>query len=177
MDKEEVIEISERIERKTVYQNDTQCDKDQIGEYIGYTFGIFTIIWTFIILFNSLFSPIIAPILIIPYVIMGIGFLNKNSIADDKLEDGIFSTTFITMGLVFSIPLIGHINSKLESNCEKCKFLCHIVFLAMILTLLSYLHIWVDEKWRHVFKIVRSCFETMAVTLYILVLTYLFLLT
>lgn len=183
----------EKEEKKIV--NDcniiNKCDNEKISENIGWVFTIFTIIWTFMIAINRFYNTAAWPILLIPYAMMGIGYLNKDQISDDKIEDGIFSATFISMGLVVAFPLLGFINNKIL-GCENskgtdkiddhkkramCSELNHIIFLAMIMTLMSYIHIWVDESMRHVCKIIRSCFETIAVTLYIFALTIFFMLT
>ena len=142
------------------------------GIYIRVTFFIFMIIWTFIVAINRLYLSYAFPILLIPFASFGLGILNSDQLADDKLEGDMFSTTFITMGLVISMPLITFLNKD-----KPNKELNHIIFLAMISTLLSYLHIWGDGVYRHVSKISRSCLETMAITLYIFVLVIFFLLT
>lgn len=183
------LEVPETKEKKCQEKEKMKID-EKVTEGIGWVFVIFTIIWTFMIAINRFYDIAAWPILLIPYLVMGIGFLNKEEIADDKIEEGVFSTTFISMGLIFAFPLLGYINNKIfgaESKDENSKNdpkkkamvsqLNHIIFLAMIMTLLSYIHIWVDESMRHIFKIVRSCFETIAVTLYIYALTIFFMLT
>ena len=64
---------------------------------------------------------------------------------------------------------------KVKKKNDTYKRTTHIIFLAMILVLISYPHIWATMEFRHVFKIARSCIETMAVTLYIFVLMIFFL--
>lgn len=163
----------------------------ETGLYIRYAFIFFIIIWTFIIAINRFYISIAFPILLIPYGAFGLGLINSDKISNDKIEDGIFSATFITMGLVISLPLLGYMNNKIlggdsdktknepvdEKKKKASSELNHIIFLAMIATLLSYIHIWVDENERHVCKIIRSCLETIAVTLYIFALTIFFILT
>jgi hypothetical protein len=163
----------------------------RIGMYIRYAFIIFMIIWTFIISINKFYLSPAFPILFIPYGAFGLGYINSDRIANDKIEEGVFSATFIAMGLLISLPLLNYMSGKIlgidygkDSKCEidpvkkkASSELNHIIFLAMISTLLSYIHIWVDEDDRHVCKIIRSCFETIAVTLYIFALTIFFILT
>lgn len=156
----------------------------ETGVYIRYAFLIFMIIWTFIISINRFYNYAAFPVLLIPYGAFGLGIINSDIIADDRIEDGVFSATFITMGLVISLPLLSYINGRIlgidpekttnnivdEKKKKTSSELNHIIFLAMISTLLSYIHIWVDENQQHVCKIIRSCLETIAVTLYIFVL-------
>lgn len=164
---EEIEKLDEELEKKEI--------KKQYGEnetYIRITFFIFMVIWTFLVAINGLFISMAFPILLIPYASFGLGILNSDQLADDKLESDMFSATFITMGLVISMPLITFLNKD-----KPNKDLNHIIFLAMISTLCSYLHIWGDGAFRHVSKIFRSCLETMAITLYVYVLVVFFLLT
>lgn len=162
-------------------------EEKNISENIGLVFAIFAIIWTFIVAINRFYNSAAWPILLIPYAAMGIGYLNKERIVDDMVEQGVFSATFITMGLIISMPLLGYMNNKILGNVdkddnkqvdEKKKALNtqinHIILLAIIITLLSYIHIWVDQSLIHVCKVIRSCFEMMAVTLYIFALTIFF---
>lgn len=154
-----------KISETEIYEN------EQNSFYIKCTFTFFMIIWTFMVAINRLHLSYIFPILLIPYASFGIGLLNADDLADDKLENDMFSATFITMGLIISMPLLTFFNKE-----KTDKELNHLVFLAMITTLLSYLHFWGDGTIRHVSKISRSCLETMAVTLYVYVLTNFFIL-
>ena len=152
-----------------------KCEKGksnlETGVYIRCVFLIFMIIWTFVIAYNKFFLLDAWPILTLPYGLFGLGILNSDDIADDEIEENVFSTTFVTMGLIISLPLLTMINKDKQN-----KELSHIVYLGMIFTLFSYFHFWVDKEERHVCKIMRSCLETIAVTLYILTLTIFFIL-
>lgn len=147
-------------------------DKENVAIHIRYAFIIFIIIWVFIIISNKFYLSNACPVLLLPFGLFGLGILNSDKIADDHIEENVFQATFITIGLVISLPLLAHINKD-----KKNKELSHIIFLAMILTLCSYFHYWVDINEIHICKIIRSCFETMAVTLYIFTLVIFFVLT
>lgn len=159
-------------EVKKKLKKDTIDDCFDTGVYIRYIFIIFIIIWTLIISVNRLYKFAAFPILLIPYASFGLGIINSDEIADDNLEEDIFSTTFIAMGLIISMPLLSHFNKDVHN-----KDLSHIIFMAMVAILFSYFHIWVDISRRHVCKISRSCFETIAVTLYIFAVTIFFICT
>lgn len=165
---DEICESDEVVERKIDGIDQGEIETNNI--FIKYTFIFFMIIWTFLVAINRLYLSTAFPVLLIPYASFGIGFINSDQIADDRVESDIFSTTFITVGLMMSIPLLTFFNREKSS-----KELNHVVFLAMIAVLLSYLHIWGDGTYRHVSKISRSCLETIAITLYIFVLTNFFL--
>lgn len=158
--------------KKVLTDEEKECiKKKEVGVYIRYAFLFFMIIWTFMIAINKFYVFSAFPVLILPYASFGLGMINSDDIADDDIEDGVLSTTFITMGLIISLPLLTYMNKDSQN-----KELNHIIFLAMISTLLSYIHIWVDKNERHVCKIIRSCLETIAVTLYIFALTIFFIL-
>lgn len=141
------------------------------SDNIKIVFFIFTIIWIFIVAINKFYLSLAFPILLIPIASFGLGIINSDTI-DDQVEVDIFSTTFITMGLVISLPLLTFFNKD-----KMDKDLNHIIFLAMIATLFSYIHIWFSKDDRYICKVIRSCFETIAVTLYIFALTIFFILT
>lgn len=148
----------------------TKEEKEKSTFYIRCTFLIFIFIWIFVIASNRLYESNALFVLLIPFGLFGLGFLNSSDISDDNVEEDVFSATFITTGLVLSIPLLGIFNrEKMDS------FLTHIIFLAMVFTLFSYFHIWVDRTDRHICKIIRSCFETIAVTLYTFAIIIFFL--
>lgn len=169
----EIHEIGEEIPIKKKLQ-DVSSSKDIFDTscYIRYFFIIFMIIWTFIILCNKYYTLAAWPILTLPYGLFGLGIINSDNIADGEIEESVFSATFVTMGLIISLPLLTLINKEKEN-----KDLSHIIFLGMIFTLFSYFHIWVDKPERHICKIIRSCLETIAVDLYILALTIFFVLS
>lgn len=144
------------------------CEK---SNYIRIVFIFFIIIWVFIVSINKFYLSVAFPVLLIPFASFGLGIINSDNI-DNELGSDIFSATFITMGLVISLPLLTFFNKD-----KMDKDLNHIIFLAMISTLFSYIHIWINKNNRCICKVVRSCFETIAVTLYIFALTIFFILS
>lgn len=184
----ELKELKYIIDENVDLQNMSKADHEQIAFYIRSSFSFFIFLWALIILGNELHTKISFFVLIIPFALFSIGFMNAYEIADDGVENDVFTTTFITAGLILSMPLLGLFNKDLDkmkeagkSTSEIChietssKFLSRVIFLAMIFTLFSYYHIWVDKFHRHVVKIIRSCLEQIAVTLYIYALVLFFL--
>lgn len=168
------IHVEEEKFEKRNYTSDKKGldhqDMLQVGFFIQCTFFSFIFIWIFLIAINKLHLALSSVILLIPIALFAIGFINAYQIADDEIEDNVFTTTFTTIGLILSIPLITYFNKEKEN-----KKLTHCVYLAMILTLFSNLHLWTDKDFRHVCRIMRSCFETMAISLYAYVLTDFFI--
>uniref|UniRef100_A0A6C0BFH6 Transmembrane protein n=1 Tax=viral metagenome TaxID=1070528 RepID=A0A6C0BFH6_9ZZZZ len=170
----EDLEVPEQIENELKHQKlqkKLSVDEDlRVGFYIQSVFIAFIFIWIFLVAINKLHLSTGSIILLIPIALFCIGFMNAYQIADDEIEDNVFSTTFVTIGLIVSIPLITLFNKDKEN-----KQLTHNVYLAMILTLFSNLHVWMDKSERHACRIIRSCFETMAISLYAYTLTEFFL--
>ena len=138
--------------------------------YVRSIFCLFSFIWIFVIILNKFYKNIACYILLIPFIIFLLGFINSEDTTNTDVEDDIFSVTFLTLGLVVSLPLLALFN-KDNANPE----LNHVIFLAMISILLSYLHIWVGKENRHVFKAIRSCLETFSITLYIFAISIFFI--
>lgn len=138
--------------------------------YIRAIFAFFTFVWILLVAMNGLYNSFAAMILFLPLGYYFIGFFNAETICDCEIANDIFTVTFINTGLLLSLPIITYLNK--ENSDSKIN---HIVYLAMVLILLSYPHVWASLEVRHIYKIARSCLETMAITLYIFVLTTFFL--
>lgn len=160
-------------ERKTVKKTSnvmSENEREKATFYIRSVFAFFTFLWALVILINGLHKNIAFIVLLIPFILFSIGFMNAYDISDDEIEEDVFSTTFITGGLVIFMALLTFYNKDIND-----KFLSHILYMAILFTLLSYYHIWVDKLDRHICKIIRSCFEVCAITLYIYTLTVYFI--
>lgn len=137
--------------------------------YVRSVFLTFTFIWIIIIVLNKFYTSLAVWVLLIPFAIFLLGFMNADETANTDIESDVFSVTFITIGIIVSMPLLSLFNKE-KTN----EHLNHVIFLAMISTLLSYLHIWTGKKNRHVCKVIRSCLETYAICLYIFAITIFF---
>ena len=96
--------------------------------------------------------------------------MNSEVICDEMLEDDIFTTTFISIGIIIAIPFLTFINKDKDLTDVTIKIV-RLMFLSIILILLTYFHIWVPLRYRHIVKVIRSCIETLAVTLCIFAFT------
>ena len=158
------------------YKSSKKCryNPKQLTFYSRAVFVMFTFIWILIVAMNKFYNDTASYVLLLPFAFFLLGFMNADEICDDELENDIFSTSFITIGIVVSIPLLGYFNRDKEGNIKDKKS-THAIFIAMITTLLTYLQIWVDKRYRHVCKVIRSCLETIAITLYIYAIILYFL--
>ena len=137
--------------------------------YVGFIYLIFTLIWIIIILSNNFQKNDTFYILFIPVILFTIGFFNCDN-CNPELQKDIFNISFINVGLLLSLPLLKVFNDKKED-----KQLNHIIFLSMIFILLTYYHIWIPLENRYICKIIQSCIETFAITLYIFAISIFFL--
>lgn len=138
--------------------------------YVRSIFMVFTVIWMIIIIMGKFYESLAAWILLIPFGIFLLGFMFADETCDHEVHDDVFSVTFIAIGVVVAIPLLTFANKE-KPNVK----INHIIFLAIIATLLSYLHLWVNKTNRYICKVVRSCLETYAITLYIFAIMILFI--
>lgn len=150
--------------------------------YTRAVFVAFTFLWLIVIIVNKFYRSFASFILLLPFGYFLMGFMNADHICNKQVEKDVFLLSFVNAGILLSLPLLGLINTKIDSelsDCEKKKWkknkLNHIIYLAMIFILLTYPHIWVCMEARHIVKIIRSCLETFGITLYIFVLTIIFL--
>lgn len=157
-DAEEIIDVPEQPELK-IYREKKSSESPF---YIRATFFAFAIIWILLIVMNKLYTHIAAWILLIPLALFLLGFMHAEETNNCEIETDVFSTTFITVGLLFSLPLIAHTSKE-----NPHPLLNRAIWLAMISTLFSYLHFWVGKSGRHVCKVIRSCLEMFAVSLYL----------
>lgn len=146
--------------------------KTESSFYVRAVYTVFTFIWMLVIVMNKFYANICAYILLIPFAIFLLGFMNAEETCDCEVETDVMAVTFVTVGIIISIPLLTLFN-KDGAN----KDLNHIIFLAMIFVLLSYLHIWVGKSGRHVCKAIRSCLETFALCLYMYAIGIFFITT
>lgn len=140
--------------------------------YIISVYIVFTFLWVLIVLLNRFYADkgnISMFVLFIPFIVYFIGIMNAD-IIDESITSDVYQTTFITNGILLSLPLLTWFNKE-----KLNKELNHIIFLAMFFTLLTYYHIWIPMEGRRIYKIIRSCSETMAITLYIFALTIFFI--
>ena len=137
--------------------------------YVRSIFTLFTFFWIMIIVMNKFYKSMVAYVLLIPFAIFLLAFMNAEDTVDDELENDVLSVTFVTVGIIISMPLLTLFN-KDKSNTE----LNHIIFLAIISILLSYFHLWCDRSRRHICKAIRSCLETFSITLYIFAIAIFF---
>ena len=102
-------------------------------------------------------------ILIIPLVVFGIAYTNSNRLTIETEED-MFKANFLSLGLLIMIPLLSWLSKEYQG--ERDKFVC-VIIIALIMTMLSLIDVWVRKRWISAVKHIKSIFQTLALTLVI----------
>lgn len=151
----------------------TKCKKKEkknprLVWWTRFVYVLFILIWLAIIIVFELYkkSPIVLLILVIPFVVFLSGF-EQAPYSTFSDEQGIFEASFLAIGLLVVVPLINWMRENYEGDCKE--FVALILF-AISLTLLSVLDIWFKSELMRLNRHIRLCFETMAVTLFIIIL-------
>lgn len=158
-------------------------EEEELIFHIKALFTAFIFIWILIIAVSNFYKSFAALILLIPLGYFFIGICNAEEIYSNDVQEDVFKVTFITTGIILSMPLLSLVNEKIKSDekiseqekKEKKMMINHSIFLALVFILISYPHIWSSCKVRILFKIARSCLETFGVTMYIFALANIFL--
>lgn len=149
----------------------TRKQYDRVVYFTQSVYVLFTLIWILLCVVNNLYDSIASFVLFIPIFIFLLGFFNAAETCHCEVESDVFSVTFVSIGILFSMPLLTLVNKDGKPN----RMLNHVVYLGMISILLSYFHLWVSYNDRHVCKAIRSCLETFSITLYIYAISIFFL--
>lgn len=158
-------------------------EEEELIFYIRALFIAFSFIWILIIALSKFYKSFMALILFIPLGYFLIGICNSEHIACNDVQEDVFKVTFISTGIILSMPLLTLVNDRIKNEDkgtekekeEKRIMINHSIFLALVFILCSYPHIWTSCKVRILFKVVRSCLETFGVTMYIFALANIFL--
>lgn len=139
------------------------------GLYAVYIVAI--IIWLIIVVYFRLYTVTGAFVLWLPIVVFAIGIANADELTVE-VEKDMFKASYLSVGLLLALPLLAWMSK--DYNGDKAQFTA-VVVLAMVLTLLTLVDIWIPKKWLSVYKHGRSCLQTMAVALLIYALVTYFL--
>ena len=136
--------------------------------YIRLIYMIFIFIWIFIIFwFEMLDIGFIAYLLIlIPFIVFISGCCNAAYISIDD-ECQVFEASFLAIGLLVLMPLV---NWMKECYTGNKHYFMSLILLGIAMTLLSVIDIWLPTKYMRLLKHLRVCFETIAVTIFLIVL-------
>lgn len=136
-------------------------DQESVVKYIYISF---ILIWILIITISKFSYKNGFFVFVIPIILFVLAFFNGENICNDDIVKDNFAITFANIGIIVSLSFLTSIKEK---EIKNNKDINRAIFLAMVFVLLTFYHIWVPLEYRIVFKHVRSCLETIAITLYI----------
>ncbi|MCP4120190.1 MAG: hypothetical protein GY751_00360 [Bacteroidetes bacterium] len=147
--------------------------KEDLIFWIRLIYLFFVFIWLYTVWYLELYNISVVAffIVLIPLVVFATGYFEA-PFAGPENETTIFDASFLAIGLLVIVPLI---NWTRENYMGDCKHFIQISIVAIIFTLLSVLDIWLRGEYMRLNKHIRLCFETMSVTLFI-VLLYMYIL-
>jgi len=131
--------------------------------YIRFVYIIGILVWILILHFLKLHKMnfFIIAIIAIPFVCFLIGYVNAPKLTGE-LEDELFRSNYLSVGLLLVIPLLTWINKEYVG--DKTRY-TKILVLAIITSLLSMIDVWVSDKYLPVLKHAQSVLQTYSIAL------------
>jgi len=154
----------DKLKKKLSYIDIKNYSQEKIT-YVKILYIVFIIIWLILIYIFKLFiADYLGWIIItIPIVIFLFGYINANKLTSD-VENEVFQANYLSIGLLVVLPLLTWMNK--DYNGDKKQFTSILVF-ALIITMCSMFDIWIGIQWLSLIKHLRSCLQTMSLTLLI----------
>lgn len=144
-----------------------QMDCDEIDyRYIVGVYIISLVIWTLLIFFFGYVDDPGSYVLLLPYFLFLFAISNACYITRD-VEEEIFENNYLTLGLLIALPLLTWMGSHYKG--DKNKFVS-IIIVAIIISILTHVDIWITRKWIPVYKHWVSALQTMSITLFVFAL-------
>lgn len=152
----------------SVAKRKCKTDNENRITYIKIVYILAIVLWFFLIFFLKLYltSWLGWLLILIPIVCFLIGYYNASVITTD-VEDEIFRANYLSIGLIIIIPLLVWLDKKYEGDHI---WFVSIVVVAIMLSTLSFLDVWVQRQWLSVIKHITSTFQTMSIVLITFVL-------
>lgn len=108
-------------------------------------------------------------ILAIPIFVFAFGYVNSNGLSADVEED-MFKANYLSIGLLVVLPLLTWFNNDYKGSNEKRREFMTLIIVALVLTMLSLVDVWVPKKWVTLVKHVKSVLQTASLALIIFAL-------
>lgn len=113
-------------------------------------------------------------ILLIPLAVFAFGFISSSSLSIE-VEDDMFKSNYLSVGLLVMFPLLIWCTNDYKGDIGKRAQFITIIIVALVLTMLSLIDIWVSKKWITLVKHVKSILQTSSLTLIIFALYHYYL--
>lgn len=139
----------------------------QVGDdtvFILQMFYIFvSLFWILLISYFKLWDEKLSFILFLPLAAFFLTFLYIEHISV-YVEESMMQSNYLSLGLILALPMLSWMLK--EYNGNKKHFIT-IIILALVLSLLTFVDIWVPENRITVYRHVRSSLQVMSVSLFI----------
>ena len=140
--------------KKELTELKKKSHNEKIVYYIRLVYIAGLVLWFAILHYLKLYKPDGYAILIlcIPIVSFIIGFSNASSLTGE-IEDELFKSNYLSVGLLLVLPLLTWINKDYKG--DKKRF-TKILVLAIITTMLSMIDLWLSEEYLSIIKHAKS---------------------
>jgi hypothetical protein len=137
--------------------------------YLKTVYIVLTIIWIVVVIYWQLWLTAGASILLIPLILFSIAYFNLNKLTED-VEGYMGQANYLSMGLVIALPLLIWLNNGSYSG-DKRRY-SSVIILALVLSLVTLVDVWVPSNLLTVYKHIKSSFQVMSITLFIYALVH-----
>lgn len=153
------------VKKKGLSELKKKSHNEKIVYYIRLVYIAGLVLWFAILHYLKLYKPDGYAILIlcIPIVSFIIGFSNASSLTGE-IEDELFKSNYLSVGLLLVLPLLTWINKDYKG--DKKRF-TKILVLAIITTMLSMIDLWLSEEYLSIIKHAKSVLQTFSLVLLI----------
>ena len=123
--------------------------------------------WTILVIIFKLYAQdvICSVIIFIPYILFFAGYKNCRYITIED-EDNYFVYNYLSVGLLIFLPLLSWMNSKDKKKVNNNMFMS-LVIVALILTMLIMVDMWIKPEYLSVMKHIKSILNTISMVLLI----------
>lgn len=127
-----------------------------------YYIGI-AVFWILVVSYFKLWREKFAFILLIPLIVFFITFLYLENVSP-VVEENMSKTNYLSVGIILTFPLLSWMVKEHEG--DKKHFIT-LAIVALILSLVTFIDIWVPENRLSIYRHFRSSFQVMSVCLFI----------
>ena len=122
-----------------------------------------SLLWLLIISYFGIWQEKLSFILFLPLAAFFITFLYIEHISV-YVEESMMQSNYLSLGLILALPMLSWMLK--EYNGNRRHFIT-IIVLALVLSLLTFVDIWVPENRISIYRHIRSSFQVMSVSLFI----------
>lgn len=164
---------SEKLDSKNwlkSLEKDATCYQYQIADdtvFLLQMFYIFVaLFWVLLIAYFDLWREKLSFVLFLPLFAFFITFLCIENVSV-YVEESMLQSNFLSLGLILALPMLSWMLK--EYNGNKKHFFT-VIILALVLSLLTFVDIWVPENRLTIYRHIRSSLQVMSVSLFIFAL-------